>query len=147
MRLARLPWREAVVVLASKGIAPRAWAALQPASINMHIERSGTRCGRIAPPPKGPTMPPVPNAADLNVQPRQRRVVYERLAKLPAGRSVRALLDDFAIPESELRETLRKLDHAGLARSTRGTWWAVPLETAQPPSDTPDRGSGTPADD
>jgi hypothetical protein len=92
-------------------------------------------------------MPPVPNAADLNVQPRQRRVVYEGLAKLPAGRSVRDLLDDFAIPESELREALRKLDHAGLARRTSGTWWAVPLETAQPPRSAPDSGSGTPADD
>jgi hypothetical protein len=91
-------------------------------------------------------MPPVPNAADLNVLPRQRRVVYEGLAKLPAGRSVRDLLGEFAIPESELRETLRKLDEAGLARRTRGTWWAVPLETAQPPSSAPDSGSGTPAD-
>lgn len=89
-------------------------------------------------------MPPVPNAADLNVQPRQRRVVYEGLAKLPTGRSVRDLLSDFAIPESELRETLRKLAQAGLARRTRGTWCAVPLETAQPPSSAPDRGSGTP---
>lgn len=92
-------------------------------------------------------MPPAPDAADLNVQPRQRRVVYEGLAKLPAGRSVRDLLDDFAIPESELRETLRKLDEAGLARRTRGTWWAVPLETARPPSSAPDSGSGTAADD
>jgi hypothetical protein len=91
-------------------------------------------------------MPPVPNAADLNVQPRRRRVVYEGLAKLPAGRSVRDLLEDLAIPESELRETLRMLDQAGLARRTRGTWRAVPLETAQP-SSAPDGGSGTPADD
>jgi hypothetical protein len=86
-------------------------------------------------------MAPVPNAADLNVLPRQRRVVYEGLAKLPAGRSVRDLLADFEIPESELRETLRKLDEAGLARRTKGTWWAVPLETGESPS-APDRDSG-----
>jgi hypothetical protein len=92
-------------------------------------------------------MPVVPNAADLNVQPRQRRVVYEGLAKLPAGRSVRDLRADLGMPESELRETLRKLDQAGLARRTRGTWCAVPLETDQPPTIAPDRGSGTPADD
>lgn len=89
----------------------------------------------------------VPNAADLNVQPRQRRVVYEGLAKLQAGSSVRDLLGDFAMPESELRETLRKLDQAGLVRRTRGVWCAVPLETAQPPSSRPDNGSDTPADD
>ena len=92
-------------------------------------------------------MPLAPNAADLNVQPRQRRVVYEGLAKLPAGRSVRDLLGDLGMPESELRETLRKLDQAGLARRTRGTWCAVPLETDQPPTSAPDSGSGTPADD
>jgi hypothetical protein len=75
--------------------------------------------------------PPV-DSATLNVQPRQRRVVYESLAKLSAGSSVRDLLDDVAIPESELRETLRKLDEAGLARRVRGTWSAVPLEIAEP---------------
>jgi hypothetical protein len=33
------------------------------------------------------------------------------------------------IPEPELRETLRKLDAAGLAkRGTKGVWTAVPLE-------------------
>lgn len=88
-------------------------------------------------------MPLAPSAADLNVQPRQRRVVYEGLAKLPAGCSVKGLLVDFAIPENELRETLRKLDQAGLARRTRGTWCAVPLETDQPPASESD----TPADD
>jgi hypothetical protein len=92
-------------------------------------------------------MAPPADAATLNVQPRQRRVVYEGLAKLPAGRSVKDLLADFEIPESELRETLRKLDEAGLARRMRGTWSAVPLETADgdPPS-APDTTSDGPAD-
>jgi len=35
------------------------------------------------------------------------------------------------MPESELRDALRKLDAAGLARRTKGTWSAVPLETAE----------------
>jgi DNA-binding transcriptional ArsR family regulator len=70
---------------------------------------------------------PVDSAA-LNVQPRQRRHVYEGLAKLPEGRSVKDLLEDFDIPEPELRETLRKLDEAGLARRVKGTWIAVPLD-------------------
>jgi hypothetical protein len=77
-------------------------------------------------------MAPQADSATLNVQPRQRRVVYEGLAQQPAGRSVKDLLNDFAIPESELRETLRKLDAAGLARRTKGTWSAVPLTTAEP---------------
>ena len=72
-------------------------------------------------------MAPVADSATLNVQPRQRRVVYEALAKLPDGRSVKDLLGDCEIPETELRETLRKLDDAGLATRTRGTWNAVPL--------------------
>jgi predicted ArsR family transcriptional regulator len=76
-------------------------------------------------------MPPRADSATLNVQPRQRRDVYEGLAKQPEGRSVKDLLDDFAIPEAELRETLRKLDQAGLVRRTKGTWCAVPLEDAQ----------------
>ena len=91
-------------------------------------------------------MHPAPNAADLNVQPRQRRVVYEGLAAEPAGRSVRDLLGDLGMPESELRETLRKLDQAGLAHRVRGTWCAVPLETDQPPTSARDSGSDTPAD-
>jgi DNA-binding transcriptional ArsR family regulator len=77
---------------------------------------------------KGRTMPPRADHATLNVQPRQRRDVYEGLAKLSEGRSVKDLLDDFEMPERELRETLRKLDEAGLARRMKGTWWAVPLE-------------------
>jgi hypothetical protein len=77
-------------------------------------------------------MAPLADSATLNVQPRQRRVVYEALAKLPAGRSVKDLLGDVEIPETELRETLRKLDYAGLARRTRGTWSAVPLVLDEP---------------
>jgi hypothetical protein len=74
-------------------------------------------------------MHPPADFATLNVQPRQRRTVYERLATLlPAGRSVRDLLDDFEMPESELRETLRKLDQAGLARRGKGVWQAIPIE-------------------
>jgi predicted ArsR family transcriptional regulator len=73
-------------------------------------------------------MPPRADSATLNVQPRQRRAVYVALARQPAGRSVRELLDDCQIPESELRETLRKLDRAGLARRSNRTWEAIPLE-------------------
>jgi DNA-binding transcriptional ArsR family regulator len=72
-------------------------------------------------------MPPA-DSARLNVQPRQRREVYERLAKLTAGRSVKDLLADFEMPESELREALRKLDQAGLARRVKGLWWAIPID-------------------
>jgi predicted transcriptional regulator len=70
------------------------------------------------------------DSAALNVQPRQRRQVYEDLAKVPGGRSVKELLRDRDIPESDLRETLRKLDSAGLAQRVKGTWRAVPLDTA-----------------
>ena len=83
-------------------------------------------------------MAPLADSVTLNVQPRQRRVAYEGLAKLPAGRSVKDLLGDLNIPESELRETLRKLDEAGLAKRTKGTWSAVALETAEPAPRTPD---------
>ena len=81
---------------------------------------------------------PRADSATLNVQPRQRRDVYEGLAKLPAGRSVNDLLGDFEMPESELRETLRKLDQAGLARRAKGLWWAIPLE---PPKEEPRAGA------
>lgn len=77
---------------------------------------------------KGRILPPRADAATLNVQPRQRRDVYEGLAKLPGGSSVKDLLRDLEIPESELRETLRKLDQAGLVRRVKGTWCAIPLE-------------------
>jgi hypothetical protein len=68
------------------------------------------------------------DAATLNVQPRQRRDVYTWLAGSAAGRSVKHLVDDLNIPEAELRETLRKLEAAGLAHRTRATWTAVPLQ-------------------
>ena len=76
-------------------------------------------------------MPLRANAATLNLQPRQRRSVYMWLADQPAGHSVKHLLDDLTIAEPELRETLRKLDAAGLARRIKGTWIAVPLEGAE----------------
>jgi DNA-binding FadR family transcriptional regulator len=79
-------------------------------------------------------MPPRADAATLNVQPRQRRYVYDTLAMLPAGRSLKDLLDEFEMPETELREALRKLDAAGLARRTKGSWSAVLLETDEPQS-------------
>jgi predicted ArsR family transcriptional regulator len=68
----------------------------------------------------------------LNVQPRQRRNVYARLAETPEGCSVKLLLAELDITEPDLRETLRKLDAAGLARRTRATWVAVPLEGSDP---------------
>jgi hypothetical protein len=77
---------------------------------------------------------PTPNAATLNVQPRQRRSIYEWLADTPDGRSVKALLGELSIPEPELRETLRKLEAAGLAKRVKGTWIAIPLEDAEPPA-------------
>jgi hypothetical protein len=77
-------------------------------------------------------MPLRADAATLNVQPRQRRSVYMWLAEAPAGRSVKQLLGEFDIAEPDLRETLRKLDAAGLARRTKGTWMAVPLEGSDP---------------
>jgi predicted ArsR family transcriptional regulator len=79
-------------------------------------------------------MAPRADAATLNVQPRQRRSVYMWLAKDPAGRSVKSLLAELDIPEVELRETLRKLDAAGLVKRTKGAWVALPLEDAEPES-------------
>ena len=75
---------------------------------------------------------PQPDAATLNVQPRQRRHVYTWLAGTASGRTVKHLLEDLDIPEPELRETLRKLEAAGLAQRTRATWTAVPLEDSRP---------------
>ena len=73
-------------------------------------------------------------AATLNVQPRQRRDVYEGLAVLPTGRSVKDLVGVLDVSEPELREALRKLDAAGLAQRIKGTWSAVPLDAAEPES-------------
>jgi hypothetical protein len=81
-------------------------------------------------------MTPRADSATLNVQPRQRRTIYEALAKVPEGLSAKDLLRDFDnIPEPELRETLRKLDSAGLAQRVKGVWKAIPLEpdAAGPP--------------
>jgi hypothetical protein len=79
-------------------------------------------------------MPPRADAATLNVQPRQRRDVYEGLALLPTGGSVKGLLRELEMPEPELREALRKLDAAGLVQRIKGTWSAVPLVVAEPES-------------
>ena len=75
-------------------------------------------------------MTPRADLATLNVQPRQRRAVYEGLAQLDSGRSVKDLLLELEIPEAELRLALRKLDAAGLVQRVKGTWSAVPLEGA-----------------
>jgi hypothetical protein len=45
---------------------------------------------------------------------------------------VKQLLAELDIPETELRETLRKLDQAGLAQRTKATWFAVPLQPPPP---------------
>ena len=79
-------------------------------------------------------MAPRADSAALNVQPRQRRTVYEGLAKVPEGRSVKQLLLELDIAERDLRETLVKLDNAGLAQRFKGVWRAIPLE---PDSETP----------
>lgn len=73
-------------------------------------------------------MPQRANSATLNVQPRQRRAVYADLVAVPAGSSVKDLLSRLDIPESELRDSLRKLDGAGLAERVKGAWRAIPLE-------------------
>ena len=77
-------------------------------------------------------MSPPADANTLNVQPRQRRAVYEALATMPEGKSVKDLLNELDVPEPELRLALRKLDAAGLAQRLKGTWSAVPLEGAEP---------------
>ena len=71
------------------------------------------------------------DSATLDRQPQQRRTVYEALAQAPDGRSVKQLMEDLPIPEPDLRETLRKLDTAGLAQRIKGVWIAVPLEPAE----------------
>jgi predicted transcriptional regulator len=71
-------------------------------------------------------------SAALNVQPRQRREVYHALIKTSAGRSVKDLLADVDMPESELRDSLRKLGAAGLAQRHRATWTAVSIDGGDP---------------
>jgi DNA-binding MarR family transcriptional regulator len=72
------------------------------------------------------------DAFTLNRQPQQRRTVYAILEAEPEGRSVKQLLTDSGVPETDLRDTLRKLEAAGLVRRSRAVWMAVPLDT--PPS-------------
>ena len=71
--------------------------------------------------------PPV-DAATLGRQPKQRRTIYEHLAQDPEGRSVSELLQESSAPEAELRETLRKLEAAGLVQRHRAVWTAVPID-------------------
>jgi hypothetical protein len=77
-------------------------------------------------------MPPVADAAMLNVQPRERRSVYAALAKVPEGLSVKELLAEIEMPEPILRQSLRKLDEAGLAMRVGRLWTAVRLEGEDP---------------
>ena len=68
------------------------------------------------------------DASTLDRQPRQRRAVYECLAESEDGRSVKDLLVILPTPEPEVRETLRKLEAAGLAQRLKGVWRAVPIQ-------------------
>ena len=70
------------------------------------------------------------DASTLDRQPRLRRTVYEHLASCADGRSVKDLLLESDVPEAELRETLRKLEAAGLVQRSRAVWTAVPTTTA-----------------
>jgi predicted ArsR family transcriptional regulator len=83
---------------------------------------------------KGRAMSPVASTATLNVQPQQRRAVYEALAKVVDGRSVKDLVPDVGMSELDVRQSLRKLDDAGLARREGRLWCAVPLQAPAPPS-------------
>ena len=83
-------------------------------------------------------MSPVTDAAALNVQPRQRRHVYQALAKAPDGLSVKDLLLDVEMSEVELRQSLRKLDEAGLVMRVGRLWTAVALDDAEPQPSTPE---------
>jgi predicted ArsR family transcriptional regulator len=77
-------------------------------------------------------MAPRTSSAALNTQPRQRRDVYHALGKEPAGRSVKDLLAEVDMPEHDVRESLRKLDAAGLAERNRGTWRVVSSDGGDP---------------
>ena len=83
-------------------------------------------------------MPPVADSAMLNVQPRQRRSVYEALAKSADGRSVKELLTDVDMSEPNLRESLRKLEAAGLVMRVGRLWTAVRLDGDEPPPSAPE---------
>jgi DNA-binding transcriptional ArsR family regulator len=83
-------------------------------------------------------MPPIAGSATLNVQPRQRRSVYEALAKVPEGRSVKDLLADVEMSEPNLRESLRKLDAAGLVMRAGRLWTAVRIDGEDPQSSAPE---------
>ena len=68
------------------------------------------------------------DASTLGRQPKQRRTVYHLLEQ-SEGSSVKDLLHESSVPEPDLRETLRRLEAAGLAqRSSRSIWVAVPIE-------------------
>ena len=82
-------------------------------------------------------MPPVADPALLNVQPRQRRSVYEALAKTPDGCSVKDLLAEVDMSEPHLRESLRKLDAAGLVMRVGRLWTAVRLDGDDDPPASP----------
>jgi len=69
------------------------------------------------------------DASTLDRQPRQRRAVYQHLANGEDGLSVKELLQESDVPEAELRETLRKLQAAGLAQRSRAVWTAIPIST------------------
>jgi hypothetical protein len=60
--------------------------------------------------------------------------VYAALADAPTGRSVKELLAELDIPELDVRDSLRKLDEAGLALRVKGVWTAVPLAASEPAS-------------
>ena len=83
-------------------------------------------------------MPAIADSALLNVQPRERRSVYEALARVPDGRSVKELLTDVEMSEPILRESLRKLDAAGLVMRVGRLWTAVPLDGEGSPPDAPE---------
>jgi|tagenome__1003787_1003787.scaffolds.fasta_scaffold19714017_2 hypothetical protein len=94
--------------------------------------RSTGSIGHISAPEKDVRVTPRADSAALNVQPRQRRHVYEALSNTPDGQSVKDLLGELDMPERDLRESLRKLDDAGLVHRERGQWKAVPLEASAP---------------
>ena len=76
---------------------------------------------------------PATHATALNVQPRQRRDVYQALARTPEGCSVKDLLADVEMSETDLRQSLRKLDDAGLVLRAGRLWTAVQLDVPDPP--------------